>query len=165
MRSYIVYGWADNLIDPVGGSNEVTQDQSLSTAGEPGDVVWPADGWCGIGQAWKSPQAVPCFTNGHIVQYFVTRILIDGLPASDFKSINQSALYLYCCGHVQNIEVCTSARVWIRSIRLPEMKKDEVHKLFVSLDEFSFDVLTAVSVQLARAQLLVASMLLHCDMQ
>ena len=45
MRSYIFYGWADNLIDPDGGSNGVTQDQSLSTAGEPGDVVWPADGW------------------------------------------------------------------------------------------------------------------------
>ena len=144
MRSYIFYGWADNLIDPDGGSNGVTQDQSLSTAGKPGDVVWPADGWCDIRQAWKSPQEVPCFTNGHIVQYFVTRTVHDGLPASDFKSINQSALYLYRCGHVQNIEVCTSARVWIRSICLPEMKKDEVYKLYVSLDNFSFDVLTAV---------------------
>ena len=94
MRSYIFYGWADNLIDPDGGSNGVTQDQSLSTAGEPGDVVWPADGWCDIRQAWKSPQEVPCFTNGHIVQYFVTRTVHDGLPPSDFKSINQSALYI-----------------------------------------------------------------------
>ena len=145
MRSYIFYGWADNLIDPDGGSKGVvTQDQSLSTAGEPGDVVWPADGWCDIKQAWKSPQEVPCFTNGHIVQYFVTRTVHDGLPAPDFKSINQSALYLYHCGHVQNIEVCTSGRVWIRNVCLPEMKKDEVYKLFVSLDNFSFDVLTAV---------------------
>ena len=106
MRSYIFYGWADNLIDPDGGSNRVTQDQSLSTAGEPGDVVWPADGWCDIRQAWKYPQEVPCFTNGLIVQYFVTCTVHDGLPASDFKSINQSALHLYRCGHVQNIEVC-----------------------------------------------------------
>ena len=51
MRSYIFYRWADNLIDPDSGSNGVIQDQSLSTAGEPGDGVWPADGWCDIRQA------------------------------------------------------------------------------------------------------------------
>ena len=67
VRSYLFYGWPDNLIDPDGGSNGVTQDQSLSTAGEPGDVVWPADGWCDIRQAWKSPQEVLCFTNGRIL--------------------------------------------------------------------------------------------------
>ena len=169
MRRYIFYGWADNLIDPDYGSNGVPHDKSLSTAGEPGDVVSPADGWCDIRQVWKSSQEVPCFTNGHIVQYFVTRTVHDGLPASDFKSINQSALYLYCGGHVQNIEVCTSGRVWIRSICLPEMKNDEVYKIFVSLDNFSFDILTAVCMWVSSWQgpncYVVASMLLHCVMQ
>ena len=40
-----------------------------------------------------------------MITYFVTRTVIDGLPANDFKSINKSAKYLFDCGHVQNIQV------------------------------------------------------------
>ena len=83
MRSYIFYWWADNLIDPDGGSNGVIEDQSSSTAGEPGDANWPAEGWCDIRHTWKS-QEVPGFTNGHIVRYLPVH---DGLPASDVKSL------------------------------------------------------------------------------
>ncbi len=45
------------------------------------------------------------FNNSHIVTYFVNRSVHDGLPADDFKAINKSAEYLFCCGHVQSITI------------------------------------------------------------
>ena len=38
------------------------------------------------------------------VSYFVTRTAGDGMPAGDFKSMNNSACSLYHCGHVQQVE-------------------------------------------------------------
>ena len=43
------------------------------------------------------------FTNAQIVSYFMTRLVDDGLPACDFKSINKSAMSFFKCGHVQKI--------------------------------------------------------------
>ncbi len=44
------------------------------------------------------------FNNSHIVTYFVNRSVHDGLPADDFKTINKSAEYLFCCRRVQSIQ-------------------------------------------------------------
>ena len=65
----------------------------------------PADGWQELSEVYGSADQVFGFTNVQIVTYFVTRTADDGLPMDDFKFINNSAAYLFCCGHVQRIQV------------------------------------------------------------
>ena len=65
------------------------------------------------------------------------------MPAGDFKSMNNSACSLYCCGHVQKIEVCrepSSNALFIRANFLPEMRKDRVYKIVLKLDSRSYEV-------------------------
>ena len=65
------------------------------------------------------------FTNAEIIiNYFVTRTAVDGLPASDVKGMNASALNLFQCGHIQNISVCINITQWWQFIKcdcIPEM--------------------------------------------
>ena len=77
------------------------------------------------------------FTNAQIVTYFVTRTASDGLPMGDFKSINNSAANLFCCGHVQRIQVAedTTDTFFLRSECLPEMKKDRIYKINIKLNQ------------------------------
>ena len=74
--------------------------------------------------------------------YFVTRTADDGLPLGDFKSINSSAEKLFCCGHVQNIQVAqdTVDTFLLHADCLPEMKKDRIYKINMKLDKKTFDV-------------------------
>lgn len=93
---------------------------------------------------YTSPSSVPRFTNAQIVTYFVTRTVTDKLPSSDFKSLNQSAVDLFRCGHVQHVEASSSSRsLWIRARCLPEMKKDRVYKLLIALNNSNFDIVHA----------------------
>lgn len=81
-----------------------------------------------------------------MVTYFVCRTVSDGLPAGDFKAINNKAKGLYECGHIQNIQVCSilsSSSLWVRSDCLPEMKKNEVYKIRISLSDTTYDLLSA----------------------
>ena len=97
----------------------------------------PNDGWIDIKKAYLA------FTNAQIISYFVTRTVDDGLPAADFKSINNSACSLYRCGHVQKIEVChrfSSNILLIRANCLPEMKKDRLYKLVMQLNRNSYEI-------------------------
>ena len=47
------------------------------------------------------------FINAQIINYFVIRNTVDGMPANDMKAIDSSALNLFRCGHIQDIKVCT----------------------------------------------------------
>ena len=92
---------------------------------------------------YKNAAEVPGFNIGHIVSYFVTRSVIDGLPSADFKSINSSAENLFKCGHIQRVEVCqTTTALYIRALCLPEMRKDRVYHLKLILNQ-SCDVVYA----------------------
>ena len=75
----------------------------------PGHDDLPSDEWKPIKHAFSTSDQVPQFNNGHIIQYFVTRSVIDGLPSGDLKSINSSAENLFQGGHMQHIEVCSTA--------------------------------------------------------
>ena len=89
-------------------------------------------------------ETVPSFTEGQLVSYFVCRTVADGLPAGDFKSINKSAKYLFDCGHVQDIHIGSSTtKTLIKASCLPEMKKDRVYKILMSLDTTTWDILNA----------------------
>ena len=80
----------------------------------------------------------------HIVSYFVTRTVTDKLPASDFKSINKSAENLFRCGHVQAIQIATSADlVYLKANCIPEMRKDRLYSMKMIISTNSYDVLNA----------------------
>ena len=66
----------------------------------------PTDGWKPITEAF-CVTTIPDFNHGHILAYFVIRSVIDGLPSGDYNSVSSSAIYLFKCGHVQKIEVCS----------------------------------------------------------
>ena len=79
-----------------------------------------------------------------MISYFVSRTATDGLPAGDIKSINKAAKHLYDCGHVQNVEVgYTNAAIFLRAICHPEMRKDRIYNLQMSIDKNNFDITSA----------------------
>ena len=148
VNSYIKYGWDKNLINLHGSTkSQSTACRSVATGSNLLGVQQyapPTDGWKPIKQAFESHNEVPTFNNGHIVSYFVTRSVIDGLPSGDFKSINSSAENLFRCGHIQHIEVCkTQTVLYVRASCLPEMRKDRVYKLNLALSSPSFDIMYA----------------------
>ena len=96
----------------------------------------------------KNYAVIMKFTNAQIIEYFVLRTVVDGLPVSDFKSMNLSALNLYKCGHIQKIEACISTAntlMYLRAICLPEMKKDTMYSLKMQLDDTNFEIQGAMS--------------------
>ena len=48
--------------------------------------------WQDIRKAYSRQEDVPLFTHGQMVTYFVTRTVSDGLPAKDFKGMNEKPL-------------------------------------------------------------------------
>ena len=94
----------------------------------------PTDGWKPIKEAFLTTD-ITKFNNEHIVTYFVTCCVIDGLPSQDFKSASLHAINLFKCGHVQSIEVYTvSSAFHLRAICQPEMKKNKLYKLNLVLN-------------------------------
>ena len=75
----------------------------------------------------------------------VTRTVSDGLKSSNFKAINQSAMNLYLCGHVQEIQASQNKEaLFLKAKCLPEMKKDRVYKLLMSMNtDKNYDIPTA----------------------
>ena len=95
--------------------------------------------------AFSGPEVVPSFTNGHMIEYLVSRTVSDGLPAGDFKSMNKRAKGLFDRGHVQTIQVSvSSSHVLLRASCLPEMKKDTVYKVQMSLESSLYTIVGAV---------------------
>ena len=83
------------------------------------------------------------FTNAQIINYFVIRNTMDGMPANDMKAIDNSALNLFCCRHIQDIKVCTDQHLAVQADCVPEMRKDRIYKLCLHLDTVSFDIISA----------------------
>ena len=97
-----------------------------------------------IKNAYSKPEDVPSFNHGHMISYFVSRTAADDLPSGDIKSINTSAKHLYDCGHVQSIEVgFTNDSMYVRATCIPEMRKDRVYKLMMSLNLKTFNITAA----------------------
>ena len=48
-------------------------------------LAFPTNGQADIRSAYKSPSEVPEFNYSHIITYFVTRTVSDGLPANDLN--------------------------------------------------------------------------------
>ena len=139
VKSYIRNGWANNITNPdlVPQTLPSSSDSAQMPPSE--DIIWKD-----IRKVFSDKKDVPMFTNGQLINYFVCRTVADGLPAGDFKSMNKSAKYLYECGHVQNIQIGTStSHMSVKANCLPEMKKDHVYKVLISLDTTSWDIVAA----------------------
>lgn len=142
VRSYIKNGWAENIVNPdqlcdgsascLPAASSSTTEVVASSTQQDNSIVWK-----NVKKAYSCKSEVPSFSHGQMVTYFVSRTVSDGLPAGDFNAMNKKARSLYDCGHVQNIEVGTStdACVWLRADCLPEMKKDIVYKILMSMSE------------------------------
>jgi len=124
VKAYIQYGWADTLVDP--DNTSVNNDEGY---GAP-----ESDEFVDIKQFYTCPDTVPNFTNAQIVSCFVTQQVCDTCLCGDFKAINKSAMYLFRCGHLQQVEIYNSQdRLWLQAYCLPEMKKDITYKVEMSI--------------------------------
>ena len=142
MQAYIRNGWANNVIDPDGNSSPVFKDSPhidvLSTLPDNKN-----DSWSSLKDADENTLQLLSFTNAQIINYFVVRTAVDGTPASDMKAINSSALNLFKCGHIQNIQICIDKYLYVTSKCVPEMRKDRIYKLRLVLDLLSLDIIGA----------------------
>ena len=143
VNAYIKYGWDKNVHNPYASDVSADSRSSTATASAP-SVSYPEQGWMTITTAFSHPSDVPQFNTGHIVAYFVTRIVSDSLPAADLKSVNKSAEILFRCGHVQDIQVCTTKEfVFVKAKCIPEMRKDRVYHLGLVLQSCNMDIVHA----------------------
>ncbi len=97
---------------------------------------------------WKDLQeaeaVIPTFTMSTVINYFVTRVALDGKQAMDFKNLNSHAFPLFKCGHVQSIQIASNInRVYCRCRCLPEMKKNIVYRIEVVLKSSEGDIVEA----------------------
>ena len=91
---------------------------------------------------WKKLQETPTrtdldvisFTNANIINYFLVCTATDGMPSSDVKTINSSAVNMFRCGHVQDIMIGYDKHMYIQVKCLPEMRKDRVYKILLCMD-------------------------------
>ena len=83
------------------------------------------------------------FTNANIINYFLVCTAVDGMPSSDVKAINSSALNMFRCGYVQDKMIGYDKHIYIQAKCLPEMWKDRVYKVFLCMDVNVYDVIGA----------------------
>ena len=108
-------------------------------------VSSPTEGWKTIQSAFQSSDDVPRFSLSNVINYFVVRTASDGKAANDFKSINKSAENLFHCGHVQALLItCKDEYWWVKADCRPEMKKDKMYKMIMSLCKGSWDINSAL---------------------
>ena len=131
VKAYIENGWADIVINPdllEGSSSSRESEQFDST------VLPPTQGWKSIKSAYQSLDDVTKFSMSNVIDYFVMRTASDGKAVNDFKLINQSAENLIQCGHVQGLSIVYKDEYWwIKADCRPEMKKDKMYKMMMSL--------------------------------
>ena len=111
--------------------SERPKNPSCADSGTAVQVPFPDRGW-EIIRAFPSTSRVPQFNTGHIVAKFVPQTMPDNLSAADFKSVKKSVEDLFCCGHVQAIEVrSTDEYLFMKANYIPEMRKDRGYTMFV----------------------------------
>ena len=141
VKAYIDNGWSDSVYNPDVPSGECSNKSVKFDS----TVSPPTEGWKTIQNAFQSSDDVPRFSLSNIINYFVVRTASDGKAVNDFKSINKSAENLFHCGHVQAMLVtCKDEYWWIKADCRPEMKKDKMYKIIMSLCEGSWDINSAL---------------------
>lgn len=141
VQTFIANGWANKVVDP---DNSI---QSSSGRAEPLSILNVPQNlnWEKLQEAFTRTDAneMISFTNANIINYFLVRTVVDGMPSSDVKAINSSALNMFRCGHIQDIMISYDKHIYIQAKCLPEMRKDRVYKAFLCMDANVYDVIGA----------------------
>ena len=89
VNAYIKYGLDKDVCNPYGGATPTDPSGSASVGTTP-RPSYPEQGWIAITSAFHTTMEVPKFNDAHIIAYFVTRTVADGLPASDLTRVKIS---------------------------------------------------------------------------
>lgn len=91
VNSYIKNSWAAKVINP-----DIPSISTLAHTSVDNNDEEPFTGrWLSIQMAFLQADEPITFTYGHMITYFVSRNVVDGLAAGDFKSINSAANNLF----------------------------------------------------------------------
>ena len=99
----------------------------------------PEEAWAGT--EWKpiadGKEGIPLdFTMANMMEYFLVRKAIDGMPNNDFKNINKKAFPLFKAGHIQSVmykSYCNDV-ILLKCKCHAEMKKAQVYFIKVVFD-------------------------------
>ena len=142
VKAYISNGWSNKVYNPDVSLGDCSTNESVKFDST---VSPPTEGWKTIQSAFQSSDDVPRFSLSNVINYFVVRTVSDGKAANDFKSINKSAENLFHCGHVQALLVTAKDEYWwVKADCRPEMKKDKMYKMIMSLCKGSWDINSAM---------------------
>ena len=96
------------------------------------------------GQLTKNPESLPPFTIEHIMQYLINRKEEDNLQAEDWKNFKSGGFKLFKEGHVRKLyNVRDDLFSETKCECLPEMKKDRVYQIKITIELSSSDVVAA----------------------
>ena len=98
------------------------------------DLWSDTDGWNSISKNESLPTLD--FNISHIVDYFVNRNAIDGIPNNDFKSLNKKAYPLFKAGHLHSLiyKKCNSI-LFVKCKCKAEMKKVVEYAMRACIDD------------------------------
>ena len=85
IQAYVRNSWATNIVDPDGKSGDSSQQYKVSLQTSWFPVFDTNAVWRPLRNAFPPSNPIN-FTNAEIVNYFVIKRTIDGLPASDVKA-------------------------------------------------------------------------------
>ena len=135
VKAYIDNGWSVPSGDCC--SNKLVKLDS--------SVLPQTEAWKTIQSAYQSSDDVPRFSLSNVINYFVIRTACDGEAVDNLKSINKSAENLFHCGHVQALLVTSTGEYWwVKADCRPEMKKDKLYRMIMSLSKGSWDINSAI---------------------
>ena len=80
-------GWSDNFVNPDGKEEEGTNTKKDSVCSQLPDIL--SGDWQALKDAFvgKAPNQMFSFSNAQIINYFVVRTAVEGMPVSDMKAI------------------------------------------------------------------------------
>jgi len=106
----------------------------------------PTTGWKKIESAFS--HLLKCLNLLYIsntLNYFIKRPAVDGKATHNFKAMNSGEV-LFWCGHVQALLVIDDddGFWWVKADCRPEMKKNKMYKMVMSLHSGSWKVNSAM---------------------
>ena len=118
VQAFIANGWANKVVDPDNCKQcSSGRAEPLSILNVPQNLNWEK-----LQETLtKTDTNVMSFTNANIINYFLVHTAVVGMPSSDVKAINNSALNMSQCGHVQDIMIGYDKYIYIQAKCLPEM--------------------------------------------
>ena len=135
VRAYIENEWSDNVVDSdkkyheTGTSSRATNGQISAT-------------WKHIRTAYTFHALQVQFTNAQIVEYFITRTVSDGHLSADFKSIKSQLSISFVVAMYKTLS-SDEKNLYMRADCLPEIRKDHVYKLILTMKRTTLDVISA----------------------